>query len=70
MTRDHSDLPVNACLLQIGLEVIPVYGNEQSGWSVEAGDLNSETPRLFRYRTLEELFFALVTMTVSSEGQA
>jgi len=70
MIRDHSDLPVNACLLKIGLEVIPVYGNERSGWTVEDGVSQFPTPRRFRYRTLEELYFALVTMTVNSEGEA
>lgn len=70
MTRDQSDLPVNACLLKIGLEVIPVYGNERSGWTVEGGISQFPTPQCFRYRTLEELFFALVTMTVNGEGEA
>ena len=70
MTRDHSDLPVNACLLKIGLEVIPVYGNDRCGWTVEEGVSQSPTPQRFRYRTLEELFFALVTMTVNGEGEA
>ena len=70
MTCDRSDLAVNACLLQVGEEVIPVYGNEKWGWSIEGGDLNPDAPEAFRYRTLDELFFALVTLTVRGEGRA
>ncbi len=70
MTHDRSDLPVNACLLQVGEEVIPVYGNEKCGWSVEGGDLSFHAPGAFRYRTLDEIFFALVTLTVNGEGRA
>jgi methenyltetrahydromethanopterin cyclohydrolase len=71
-TRDHHHpgLPVNACLVQIGREVIPVYGNQACGWRVEGGDLHSCPPRRFRYRSLEELFSALVTMAVGDEGRA
>jgi hypothetical protein len=52
------------------LEVFPVYGNEKVGWSVDAGDLYPQTPRWFRYQSIEELFFALVNLNISPEGRA
>ena len=70
MQHPHSKVAENACLLQIGLEVVPVYGDDTSGWSVEPGDLSRAMPMCFRYRTIDELFFALVNMNVSQEGRA
>jgi hypothetical protein len=70
ITRGHSDLPVDACLLQIGAFVVAVYGSEQTGWTVESGDVSPQTPGRFHYRTFDGLFFALVTLTVNSEGRA
>jgi hypothetical protein len=70
MQYSRSNVAEKACLLQIGLEVVPVYGDDAKGWSVESGDLGCRLPSCFRYRTLDELFFALVNMNLSSEGQA
>lgn len=61
--------PVDTCFLQIGQEVIPVYGNEQRGWSLEADDLSEGSTR-FRYGSLEELFFVLINLNVNAEGTA
>ena len=69
-TGSHSDLKVNTQLLKIGVEVFPVYGDESSGWSVDAGDLYPQIPRWYRYRSIDELFFALVNLNISPEGQA
>jgi hypothetical protein len=69
-TRSHSEMTVNTQLLKIGVEVFPVYGDEKSGWSVDAGDLYPQIPRWFRYRSIDELFFALVNLNISPEGQA
>lgn len=69
-TSTESDRAVNTQLLKIGLEVFPVYGDEKSGWSVDAGDLYPQIPVWFRYRSLDELFFALVNLNISPEGQA
>ncbi len=66
----HSDMKVNTQLLKIGVEVFPVYGDEKSGWSVDASDLYPQIPRWFRYRSIDELFFALVNLNISPEGQA
>jgi len=69
-TQAQSEVAVNARLLKIGLEVFPVYGDEQSGWSVDPGDLYPQVPIWFRYQSLDELFFALVNLNVGPEGQA
>ena len=61
---------VNAQLLKVGLEVFPVYGDESSGWSVDPADLNPNERDTFRYHSLDELFFALVNLNLSPEGQA
>lgn len=70
MTRNPSEVAVNARLLKIGLEVFPVYGDEKSGWSVDPSDLYPRIPDWYRYRSLDELFFALVNLNLSPEGQA
>lgn len=57
-------------LLQVGLEVFPVYGDEVLGFSMESEDLNPDVPRFLRYNTLEELFFALINFNLSPEGEA
>ena len=66
----HSEVRVKTQLLQIGLEVLPVYGDEQLGWSLEAGDLYPQTPSWFRYGSIDEIFFALVNLNICPEGQA
>jgi hypothetical protein len=62
--------PVNTRLLKVGLEVFPVYGDERSGWSMDPIDLTPETPKWLRYDSLDELFFALLNLNVTPEGQA
>ena len=66
----QSHVTVNAQLMKIGLEVFPVYGDETSGFSVDPGDLYPQMPAWFRYRSLDELFFALVNLNVGPEGRA
>ena len=70
MTRSCSVLPISARFLQIGAEIIPVYGNHQSGWSLDSGDLPRHAAACARYKSLDELFFVLINMTVNSEGTA
>lgn len=70
MTHTHVPTSVNAQLMKIGMEVFPVYGDEASGWSVDPVDLGPDKPQGFRYRSLDELFFALVNLNVSPEGRA
>jgi len=71
MTHPHGAAStINAQLMKIGLEVFPVYGDEVSGWSVDPVDLAPGQPRAFRYPSLDELFFALVNLNLSPEGEA
>lgn len=58
---------VRAYLLQVGVEIVPVYGDDRSGWSFESG---IGMKRLPIYQTLEELYFALVNMNLCVEGSA
>jgi hypothetical protein len=53
--------PITTKLLQVGLEVFPVYGDDRSGWSMDPVDLTPGTPRGLRYESLEELFFASIS---------
>jgi hypothetical protein len=69
-TRSHPEGAVKTQLLKVGLEVFPVYGDEKTGWSVDAGDCYPHMPPWFRYGSLDELFFALVNLNISPEGQA
>ncbi len=62
--------PVNTRLLQIGLEVFPVYGDERLGWSMDPIDLRPDSPKWLRYDSIDELFFALLNLNVMPEGQA
>lgn len=70
MIRGSVVEPVNARLLQVGLEVFPVYGDERSGWSMDPIDLRPDAPKWMRYDSLDELFFALLNLNVMTEGQA
>jgi hypothetical protein len=70
MINSRSEVSVNARLLKIGAEVFPVYGDDESGWSVDPGDLYPQAPTWRLYRSCDELFFALVNLHVGAEGQA
>lgn len=61
---------VPTTLLKVGLEVFPVYGDESSGFSMDADDLAPTVSRQFRYRSIDELFFALVNLNCAEEGTA
>jgi len=58
-----------ARLLQVGLEVFPVCGDDESGWTIDEGDHRPHTAKRFRWGSLEELFFALVNFTVMPPGR-
>src|SRR5262249_23612300 len=51
--------------LRVGAGVYPVYGDELRGWSPEPQDFRGLAASPFVYGSLEELFFALVNLTVS-----
>ena len=70
MTQLHPHARVNWRLVRVGEETVAVYGNDYLGWSIDWGDLGSAGSVSSRYRTLEELVFALVNWSVADEGNA
>lgn len=59
--------------LRVGRAVYPVYGDELRGWSPRAEDFREGAePGRFVYASIDELFFALVNLTVTGGvlGQA
>ncbi len=60
----------NGRLMKIGNEIFAVFGNDECGWSVDPGDLGPDVPVWCRYRSRDELFFALVNLHVGEEGRA
>ncbi len=68
--KGDTKVAVHAQLLQVGLEVFPVYGDEHNGFSVDPGDLYPQIPNWCRYPSLDELFFALVNLNMATEGKA
>lgn len=69
-TRVDPWLAYHTELMQVGEEVFPVYGDDRSGFSVDPGDFGPKLPPRFRYRSRDELFFALVNLNVGKEGRA
>lgn len=70
MTAVQTGKPKEPHLLRVGMEVYRIYGDDQVGWTIEESDLSSRAPSWYRYRSLDELFFALVNLSVGSEGWA
>jgi hypothetical protein len=70
MTPTQAVTTVKAQLIQIGVEVVPVYGDQDSGWSLDAGDLSPQQQCTYRYSSLDELIFALLNFNASPEGRA
>jgi hypothetical protein len=70
MTHAHVPVAANTRLIKIGSEVFAVYGDDTYGWSVDPRDLSPPIPIGFRYRSFDELFFALVNMSLNLEGSA
>jgi hypothetical protein len=68
--RQRPTEPVNTRLLKVGLEVFPVYGDERTGWSMDPIDLCPDTPKGLRYDSIDELFFALLNLNITPEGNA
>ncbi len=63
-------IAVKTQLMKVGLEIFPVYGDERSGFTVDSAERHAQTPQWCRYRSLEELFFALVNLHNCPEGNA
>ena len=63
MTQTH---PERSCLLQVGLEIFPIYGDPEYGWCVDYQSLCRGEAH--RYKSLDEVFFVLVNFIVTPEG--
>ena len=70
MTTVPGEIAVNVRLLRIGTDVLPVYGDDETGWGVYQGDLYPAAPAQYRYRSLDELFFVLVNLNITTCGRA
>jgi hypothetical protein len=70
MKPTYSDLVFHTELMQVGQEVFPVYGDDNSGFSVDIGDFTAKLAPRFRYESRDELFFALVNFNLGKEGNA
>jgi hypothetical protein len=70
LMRQESIERVSARLLQVGVEVFAVYGDERTGWCLDPFDLTPQTPKGVRYGSIDELFFALLNLNVAAEGRA
>ena len=70
MNQPHAQVTIDQRLIKIGADVFAVYGDDVSGWSADPKDLSPQVPLGFRYRTVDELFFALVNMNLTPEGRA
>ena len=69
-THAESDLVFHTELMQVGQEVFPVYGDDDTGFSVDPGDFAAKLTPRFRYESRDELFFALVNFNLGKEGRA
>jgi hypothetical protein len=70
MTNPQAEVVSDGRFMQVGREVFVVFGNDECGWCIDPGDLCPEVPVWCRYRTRDELFFALVNLHVGEDGRA
>ena len=72
LTRGLGEIlsPVNTRYLKVGEEMFAVYGDPDSGWSLQQDDLQSGAGKCHRYRSIEELYFVLANLSVSPCGSA
>ncbi len=72
LTRGLGEIlsPVNTRFLKVGEEMFAVYGDPESGWSLQQNDLQAGAGKCHRYRSIEELYFALANLSISPCGSA
>lgn len=56
----------NEFVVQVGAESISVSGSLDAGWAIAADGCAD----VYRYRSLDELVFALINLSVAQDGQA
>jgi hypothetical protein len=66
MVRSQVSAMGSEFVVQVGAESISVSGSLDAGWSVATEGL----PNSYRYRSLDELVFALINLSVAQDGQA
>jgi len=66
MVRSRVSAMGSDFVVQVGTESISVSGSLDAGWAVAAEGLGDS----YRYRSLDELVFALINLSVARDGQA
>jgi hypothetical protein len=61
---------VDTVLIRIGIEVFPIYGNEDQGYSMDPADFAFGISPAIRYEKLDEILFALINLNCCPEGKA
>ena len=65
----------NEFVVHVGTESLPVAGSVESGWAIAAGEMlalsvSSGGAASYRYRTLDELLFALINLSLAPDAEA
>jgi hypothetical protein len=68
MTRSDLTTSTGEFVVQVGKESLPVLGNMRSGWPIGAD--SSPDVSSYRYTSLDELLFALINLSVATDGIA
>ena len=66
MVRSRVSAMGSEFVVQVGAESISVSGSLDSGWAVGSEGMSDA----YRYRSLDELVFALINLSVARDGQA
>jgi hypothetical protein len=66
MIRSRAVAVGSEFVVQVGAESISVTGSLDAGWSVAM----EGAADVYRYRSLDELVFALINLSVARDGQA
>lgn len=57
-------------LLKVGEQLYPICGDSQRGWRWADDELLADGAVRFPYRSIEELFFALLNFSLTKGGSA
>lgn len=66
MVRSRVSAMGSEFVVQVGAESISVSGSLDAGWAVGSEGIGGA----YRYRSLDELVFALINLSVARDGQA
>lgn len=62
--------PDTRFVVKIGMDVFPVRGNSEQGWSLELSGASGAATDGCWYASLEELMFVLINLSVATDGSA